>query len=229
MTSIAIARPDSGSCDVFLAEPATPSANGPGLVVIQEWWGVNDQIKGVVNAYAAQGYRVIVPDLYRGKLGLNAEEAEHLMTNLNFADAASQDIRGAIQYLKATGSSKVGVVGYCMGGALTLLSAVFVPEVDAAVTFYGFPPLEYVDASKITAPVMGHFATEDAFFPIAMVDVLEQKLTQAGVTHTIHRYHAQHAFANETNINKPIPIEYDATAAATAWDRTLEFLRLNLA
>lgn len=76
---------------------------------------------------------------------------------------------------------------------------------------------------------MGHFATEDAFFPIAMVDALEAKLRQAGVTHTIYRYHAQHAFANETNVNKPIPIEFDATAAAKAWERTLAFLRLHLA
>jgi carboxymethylenebutenolidase len=226
MQSIAITRPDGATCNAFYAEPASP-AGAPGLVVIQEWWGINEQIKGVAEQYAAAGFRVVVPDLYRGKLGLDAAEAEHLMKDLNFADAAGQDIRGAVQFLKRTGT-KVGVTGYCMGGALTLLAAVFVPEVDAAVTWYGFPPLEYVDASKITAPIMGHFATEDAFFPIAMVDQLEEKFTQAGVTHTIHRYHAKHAFANETNVDKPIPIEYDATAAATAWDRTLEFLRRNL-
>jgi len=227
MTSITIQRPDGGTCNAFSAEPAN-AAGAPGLVVIQEWWGVNDQIKGVAEKYAAAGFRTVVPDLYRGKLGLDAKEAEHLMTNLNFADAASQDIRGAVQYLKTTGA-KVGVSGYCMGGALALLSAVFVPEVDAVVTWYGFPPLEYVDATKIKAPLMGHFATEDAFFPIAMVDTLEEKLTGAGVTHTMHRYHAKHAFANETNVGKPIPIEYDSTAAATAWDRTVAFLRQNLA
>jgi carboxymethylenebutenolidase len=170
-----------------------------------------------------------VPDLYRGELGVSAEEAEHLMKGLNFAEAASQDIRGAVQHLKATGSPRVGVSGYCMGGALALLTAVFVPEVDAVVAWYGFPPLDYIDASRITAPVMGHFATEDAFFPIGNVDLLEEKFTAAGVTHTLHRYHAKHAFANETNIDKPIPLEYDATAAATAWDRTLEFLRRHLA
>jgi len=227
MRSVTLTRPDGGTCSALYAEPINP-ANAPGLVVIQEWWGLNDQIKGVAEQYAAAGFRTLVPDLYRGKVGLDASEAEHLMTGLNFADAASQDIRGAVQYLKSAGT-KVGVVGYCMGGALTLLSAVFVPEVDAAVTWYGFPPIEYVDATKIKAPVMGHFATEDAFFPIAMVDVLEEKFKQAGVTHTIHRYHAKHAFGNETNVNKPIPVEYDATAAATALDRTLAFLRHNLA
>jgi len=83
---------------------------------------------------ATAGYRALVPDLYRGKVALEANEAEQLMTNLNFADAANQDVRGAAQYLKASGSAKVGVTGFCMGGALTLLSAVKIPEADAAVT-----------------------------------------------------------------------------------------------
>jgi carboxymethylenebutenolidase len=228
MTSIIIRRPDGAECAALAVEPGAPPG-APGLVLIQEWWGINDQIKGVAEQYAAAGFRIVMPDLYRGKVGLDAHEAEHLMTNLNFADAASQDIRGAVQHLKATGSTKVGVCGYCMGGALALLAAVFVPEADAIVTWYGFPPLEYIDASRITAPLMGHFATDDAFFPIAAVDTLESMLAKAGVQHTIHRYHAKHAFANETNIGKPIPIEYDAEAAATANDRTIEFLRRYLA
>jgi carboxymethylenebutenolidase len=228
MTSITIRRPDGADCTALAVEPAQPTG-APGLVLIQEWWGINDQIKGVADQYAAAGFRVLMPDLYRGKVGLDANEAEHLMANLSFADAASQDIRGAVQHLKATGSTKVGVCGYCMGGALALLAAVLVPEADAIVSWYGFPPLEYINASRITAPVMGHFATEDAFFPITMVDTLEAALANAGVQHTIHRYQAKHAFANETNIDKPIPIEYDASAAALARERTLEFLRRRLA
>src|SRR5450631_4080584 len=150
-------RPDGGSVNGYLAEGA-PGVPAPGIVVIQEWWGLNDQIKGVADMLAAAGYRALVPDLYRGKVALEANEAEHLMTNLNFGDAAGQDVRGAVQYLKGSGSAKVGVTGFCMGGALTLLSAVNVPEADAAVTWDGYPPLEYVDASKITAPLMGHWA-----------------------------------------------------------------------
>ena len=226
MSHITFKRPDGKECSGFYVEPAAGS-RAPGLVVIQEWWGLNDQIKGVANRFAAQGYRVLVPDLYRGKVGLDAKEAEHLMGTLNFGDAAGQDVRGAVQHLKAT-SAKVGVTGYCMGGALTLLSAVFVPEADAAVAWYGFPPLEYIDASKITIPLMGHFATEDAFFPIAQVDELEKKLTAAGVQYTFHRYHAQHAFANETAVNSPIPTKYDKGAAETAWQRTLAFLGQHL-
>jgi len=226
MHSLTLTRPDGKTCEALYAEPSAP-AGAPGLVLIQEWWGVNDQIKGVAEQYAAAGFRVIIPDLYRGKVGLDHEEAEHLMKGLDFADAATQDIRAAVLHLRQS-STKVGVTGYCMGGALTLLTAVFVPDIDAAVVWYGFPPLEYVDASRIRTPILGHFAIDDAFFPIAMVDTLEEKLRQAGVTHTIYRYQAQHAFANETNVNKPIPVQYDAGAAALAWDRTLAFLHQHL-
>jgi carboxymethylenebutenolidase len=226
MPQITFKRPDGKDCSGFYAEPAA-GRQAPGVVIVQEWWGLNDQIKGVANRFAASGYRALVPDLYRGQLGLDAKEAEHLMTNLDFADAAGQDVRGAVQYLKAEGRD-VGVTGFCMGGALTLLSAVFVPEVDAAVTWYGLPPLEYIDASKIKAPLMGHFAIDDAFFPIQQVDALEEKLKQAGVPYTFHRYQTQHAFANENNVNSPLPIQYDETAAETAWQRTLEFFDAHL-
>lgn len=226
MSDITFTRPDGKDCSGFYVEP-TAGPRAPGLVVIQEWWGVNDQIKGVAERCAKNGYRVLVPDLYRGKVGLDAKEAEHLMGTLNFGDAAGQDVRGAVQHLKQA-SAQVGVTGFCMGGALTLLSAVFVPEADAAVAWYGFPPLEYIDATKITAPLMGHFATEDAFFPIAQVDDLEKKLKAAGVRYTFHRYDAQHAFANETNVNRPIPVKYDANAAETAWQRTLAFFGQHL-
>jgi len=221
MSQITFKRPDVTDCSGYSVEPAA-GTHAPAIVIIQEWWGLNDQIKGVADTLAAHGYRALVPDLYRGQVGLDAKEAEHLMNNLNFAEAAGQDIRGAVQHLKRT-SSKVGVMGFCMGGALTLLASVFVPEGDAFVTFYGFPPLDYIDATKIKAPLMGHFATRDAFFPIAQVDALEAKLKEAGVSFTFHRYDAQHAFANENNVNSPLPLEYDASAADTAMQRTLSF------
>jgi len=225
---ISFKRPDGSSVQGYLAEPKGGSA-APGMVVIQEWWGLNDQIKGVAEKLAAAGYRALVPDLYRGKVAVEANEAEHLMTNLNFGDAAGQDVRGAVQHLKASGSAKAGVTGFCMGGALTLLAAVNVPEADAAVCWYGFPPLEYIDASKIKAPLLGHFATEDVPFPIAKVDELEQKLRAANVRFEFHRYRAKHAFANETADSKKLPIvEYNAEAATLAWRRTMEFLDRHL-
>ncbi len=146
------------------------------------------------------------------------------MTGLNFGEAASQDIRGAVQFLKARGA-KVGVTGFCMGGALTILSLSMAPEADAGVVWYGYPPLEYVDASKISAPVMAHWAEQDQPFPIAAVDTLEEKLRAAGVDYTGHRYLAHHGFANETaqGPGRIALTQYDAAWAQVAWDRTLRF------
>ena len=220
---MSFARPDGKTVEGYLSEPASV-AGAPGIVVIQEWWGLNDQIRGVADRLASCGYRALVPDLYRGKATVEAEEAHHLMTALNFADAASQDIRGAVNHLKTAGT-KVGVTGFCMGGALTLLSVAQAPEIDAAVIWYGFPPLEYIDATKITARLQGHWATQDAFFPIATVDQLESKLRAAQVNCDFHRYLAHHAFANETAVGPGrIPgTQYDAVWSQRAWDRSLRF------
>jgi carboxymethylenebutenolidase len=220
-------RPDGKSVSGYLAEPAQ-GAKAPGMVVIQEWWGLTDQIKGVADRLAKAGYRALVPDLYRGKIALEANEAKHLMEGLNFGDAAGQDIRGAVQYLKKD-SPKVGVTGFCMGGALTVLSAVNVPEADAEVIWYGYPPLQYVDASKIKAPLLGHWALHDQAFAISGVDELEKKLKAASVKYEFHRYDAKHAFANETADTKKLDmLKYDPKAAEQAWKRTMEFLDRNL-
>ena len=222
-TTITYPRPDGQTVQGYLAEPAVTSG-APAVVVIQEWWGLNDQIRGVAKRVAAAGYFALVPDLYRGKSTIAAEEAHHLMSALNFGDAAAQDIRGAVKYLKAR-SGKVGVTGFCMGGALTVLSLVMAPEADAGVAWYGLPPLDFVDASKIKAPMMGHWATQDGAFPIASVDPLEEKLRAAGVAYEGHRYLAQHGFANETAMGpRRLPItQYDPAWAQIAWDRTFRF------
>ena len=133
-STITFPRPDGQQVQGYLAEPKVASG-APGVVVIQEWWGLNDQIRGVAERLALAGYRALVPDLYRGKSTVEAEEAHHLMSALNFGDAAAQDVRGAAQLLKAA-SNKVGVTGYCMGGALTVLATTMAPEVDAAVVWY---------------------------------------------------------------------------------------------
>jgi len=222
-TTISYLRPDGKTVDGYLAEPKS-AVNALGIVVIQEWWGVNDQIRGVAERLATAGYRALVPDLYRGKSTVEAEEAHHLMTGLNFADAASQDIRGAVQFLKKNG--KVGVMGFCMGGALTLLAACMAPEIDATVVWYGCPPLEYIDATKIKAPLLGHWATQDEFFKIATIDQLEEKLRAASVGYDFHRYLAHHAFANETAVGprRIAQTQYDAVWSEQAWDRSFRFL-----
>ena len=222
-------RPDGQSVYGYLAEP-TDKTNAPGVVVIQEWWGLDSEVKAVADRLAKAGYRALVPDLYRGKLALEAKEAEHLMGDLNFGDAAGQDIRGAVQYLKATGSKKVAVTGFCMGGALTVLSACNIPELDATVVWYGYPPLDYVDAKSITKPMMAHWATHDEFFALSGVDQLEAKLSDAGTPYEFYRYDAKHAFANpKANSRGLPPLQYNEAAANLAWDRTMEFLKKNLA
>lgn len=225
---ITFQRPDGASVEAYVVEPANPK-NAPGVVVIQEWWGLDDEIKNVANRLAKAGYRALVPDLYRGKLALEANEAEHLMNDLNFGDAASQDIRGAVQYLKATGSAKVAVTGFCMGGALTVLSAGLVPECDGTVVWYGYPPLEYVDASAIKKPMLAHWALHDEFFSITGVDQLEAKLKAAGVTYDFQRYDTKHAFANPKSDSRGLPpLQYNSDAAELAWERTMTFLKNTL-
>jgi carboxymethylenebutenolidase len=225
--TVTFTRPDGASVNGYLAEPAG-NPNAPAMVVVQEWWGVDPEIKGVADKLASHGYRALVPDLYRGKLALEANEAQHLMEGLNFGEAAGQDIRGAVQFLKKE-SAKVGVTGFCMGGALTVLASVNVPEADAAVIWYGYPPLEYVDASRIRIPLLGHWALHDDAFPIAGVDALEAKLRSANVNFEFHRYDAKHAFANEAADRKNLPmLKHDAKAAELAWKRTFDFLAKHL-
>lgn len=225
---IVFQRPDGKSSNAYLTEPADIK-NAPGVVVIQEWWGLDDEIKSVADRLAKAGYRALVPDLYRGKLALEANEAEHLMSGLDFGDAASQDIRGAVQYLKSTGSSKVAVTGFCMGGALTVLSAGSVPECDATVVWYGYPPLECVDAQTIKKPLLAHWALHDDFFAISGVDQLEEKFKHAGVNYEFQRYDAKHAFANPKSDARGLPpLQYNPDAAKLAWDRTLDFLKIHL-
>jgi carboxymethylenebutenolidase len=223
-TMISFKRPDGKALQGWLAPAA--QAGGPGVVVIQEWWGLNDQIRGVAERLAQAGFTALVPDLYRGKQTVEEEEANHLMQGLDFGDAATQDVRGAVQHLKAQGAPRVACIGFCMGGAVSLLAACNSPELDAVVTWYGLPPLEYIDATKLKLPVLGHWATQDEFFPIATVDQLEAKLKEAKVDFTFHRYLARHGFGNEAAVGEGriSRTQYDRVWGARAWDRTFAFL-----
>ena len=213
-------RPDGNDCNGYLASPAA-GEQGPGVVVIQEWWGLNDQIKGVADRFAALGYRALVPDLYKGKVALDVAEANHLMTNLNFGDAATQDVRGATQYLKQS-SPKVGVVGFCMGGALTVLAAMYVKESNACSSWYGFPPEQAGDVKTITTPLQLHFAEQDQSFSPEGARGLEAKLKEGKVPFESYWYNAGHAFFNEKGPN------YNAESAKLAWDRTVAFFAKHL-
>jgi carboxymethylenebutenolidase len=220
--TIQFKRPDGKTCPGYLAA-SEEDATLPGFVVIQEWWGLNEQIKKTADRLAEAGYRALVPDLYRGKLAKASDEASHMMASLNFADAAEQDIRGAVQYLKQT-SKKVAVGGFCMGGALTLLAAGRVPEMDAGACFYGMPPAEALDPKTLKIPLIFHFATHDDWCTPAKVNELEAALKQSKSKFELYSYNAHHAFMNESR-----PEVYDAQSAKTAWDRTLKFLKQALA
>ncbi|MEJ2163991.1 MAG: dienelactone hydrolase family protein [Desulfobacterales bacterium] len=218
---ITFRRPDGRECSGYFAA-AGQGEGAPGMVVIQEWWGLNEQIKGVAKRLTEAGFQALVPDLYRGKVTLEAAEAEHLMEGLDFRDAAAQDIRGAVQYLKSK-TSKAGVIGFCMGGVLSILAAVYVKEADAAVSWYGLPPEGSADTGMIKIPVQGHFALKDQFFTPAQVDELEASFKSGQIDYEIYRYAADHAFGNETGDH------YDPAAAKLAWRRTLDFLKRHLA
>jgi carboxymethylenebutenolidase len=215
-------RPDGKTCPGYLATPKAGSG-APGFVVIQEWWGLNEQIKKTGDRLAEAGYRALVPDLFRGKIAKGADEASHMMANLNFPDAAAQDIRGAVQHLKQS-SKKAAVGGFCMGGALTILAAVNVPEMDAGACFYGIPPLQADAIKKIGIPLILHFANQDDWCTPAKVNELEAALKQSKSKFELYRYDARHAFMNEAR-----PEVYDPAGAKLAWDRTLAFLEKVLA
>ncbi|HLF59340.1 MAG TPA: dienelactone hydrolase family protein [Alphaproteobacteria bacterium] len=216
---IEFARPDGGRTKGYLSSAGTGK---PGIVVIQEWWGLNDQICGVADRFARAGITALAPDLFAGRVTAKADEASHLMNGLDFPAATHQDIRGAARHLKNLGG-KVAVMGFCMGGALTLAAAVHVREIDAAVCFYGIPPKDFADPAKIRVPFQAHFAKHDDWCTPAAVNELEAALKKSGVTYEIHRYDAKHAFCNERNEGA-----YDAASANLAWERTMKFLAAQL-
>jgi carboxymethylenebutenolidase len=225
--TIEFTRPDGKKAPGYYSAPANAS-HAPGVVMLEEWWGVTDHIKKTADALASAGFRVLVPDLYRGRTAAVGDEATHLMQGLDFGDAANQDARGAAQYLTSTGSKSVGVIGFCMGGALTMLCAMYAPEFSAAVDYYGFPPPEAGDPGQIKIPFQGHWAMRDAFFPIARVDQIEDRFKEARVPYEFHRYDAEHAFHNPNQPGHAGLGHYNETYAESSWQRSIDFLKKHL-
>jgi carboxymethylenebutenolidase len=213
----------------YLATPA--GGSGPGLIVLQEWWGLSPELKAMCDKLAGEGFVALAPDLYHGELAGHTEmdKAAQLMTNLP-PDRAARDMGGAVDYLlglDATTGSSVGVTGYCMGGMLSLvLAAQQGDKIGAVVPYYGFPQGDAEpDWSGLTAPVLGHMAENDDFFPPAAATALEEKLRGLGKDATIHVYPGTgHAFASGHNALGTANEE----AAALAWSRSMDFLRQHL-
>jgi len=189
------------------------------IVVIHEWWGINANIEAVCERIANAGYTALAPDLYHGTTAKNPEQANELMSSLNF-ERAVEEIRAAARHLQNEGATEVHVLGFCMGGALTLLTALHATEFKKAVCFYGIPAKAAGDLSQIQIPVLAHFANRDDWCTPTSVDELQGDFFKGGVPAEIHRYDAAHAFANEKRTEV-----YDAAAAGLAWGRTFDFLK----
>jgi carboxymethylenebutenolidase len=218
---IEFARPDGQKTPGYVEMPVA-GKNAPAVVVVEEWWGLNDQIKGTADRLAKAGYRALVPDLFRGKLAKNRDEAVHMMDTLDWKGAVL-DILGAAQHLKSFSPGKVAVMGFCMGGALTILSGIQAPELDAGVCFYGIPPANAADPSKIRVPMQFHFAEKDDWCDHPTVAKLEDAMKRGKVSYELHWYQADHAFMNDAR-----PEVYEPKAATLAWDRALKFLAAHL-
>ena len=209
----------------YVAMPS--SGSGPGVVVIQEWWGLVPHIRDVCDRFAAAGFVALAPDLYRGKQVSEPDEAGKEMMALQL-DRAAQDMSGAVDEVKRRSSGdKVGVVGFCMGGGLALVLATQRSDVvDACVAFYGLIPWPEAqpDFSKLSGAVLAHVAGDDEYFSPEAARALEEQLHELGKTAEFHVYEgADHAFFNDTR-----PEVYDAGASATAWTRTIDFLHTRL-
>lgn len=220
---------NGGTANGYLASPA--SGKGPGVIVIQEWWGLNDQIKGVADMFAREGFNALAPDFYHGKGAKIDEpnEAQKLMMEFSQAGTAAKDARGAAQYLAkhpATSSKRVGVIGFCMGGGLALLTGAEAPGlIGAVVDCYGVGGNLPEHAPKIKAPVLGIFAGKDHMANAEAVAGLEKALADAGVRFEKKVYaEADHAFLNEQRRDVHRPDD-----AKDAWGRILPFLRKHLA
>ena len=213
------------TCEGYLSLP--PKGSGPGLIVVQEWWGLVDHIKTLCDRFAAEGFVALAPDLYHGERTTSPDQAGKLLMALNIAQAG-KDMHGAAAYLRAQGAVKpkrVGILGFCMGGQLALFAGQEYPEaIDAVVDFYGIHPKVEIVPGRVKVPVLGHFATRDKGTPPAAAHELAAAVKKSGGSFEVYEYEADHAFFNDAR-----PQVYDAAASTLAFSRTLTFLRKALA
>lgn len=213
---------NGGTCEGYYAP-----ADGPGVLVIQEWWGLVPHIQDVADRFAAAGFAALAPDLYHGQSSTEPDGAGKLMMAMNLAQAG-KDMSGAIDFLQQqTGREHVGVVGFCMGGGLALVVATQRPDAVAAVApFYGLIPWPDAqpDWSALTAKVRGQYAGKDEFFTAELAAALETQLRDLGkdASITVHP-NSEHAFFNDSR-----PEVHDAEASAAAWEDTLDLFRTTL-
>ena len=210
----------------YLAYPASAEGGLPAVLVFHEWWGLNDNIKKMADQLAGEGYVALAADLYGGQVATQPEAARSLMEQaMKDKDAVGQNLRQAHAYLKEQiKATRVGTIGWCFGGGVSLRAALTVPDgVDATVIYYGFVSTDPADLKPLKAPVLGLFGGADGGIPVETVKAFEAALKGLGKPVEIHIYEgADHAFANPSGGN------YKADAAADAWQRSLAFLAEHL-
>lgn len=208
----------------YLAIPS--SGSGPGVIVLQEWWGLVPHIEDICDRFAAEGFVALAPDLYQGESTKDPSDAATLMQALNISKTETILRKTCLTLLAhdAVTSEKVGVVGFCMGGQLAMLAATTNPVIGAAVNFYGIHPAVQPVFRDLQCPLRGFFAERDGSASPAVVAALDEELTLLGKPHVFKTYpDTDHAFFNDTR-----PTVYNAAAAADAWGEMLEFFRANL-
>jgi carboxymethylenebutenolidase len=213
---------NGGTTTGYLATPA--SGQGPGVLVIQEWWGLVGHIKKVCDRFAAEGFSALAPDMYHGQTASEPDGAGKLFMALNIGQA-EKDLRGAARYLaQHSSTAKLGAVGFCMGGQLALFAGTLNPSVGAVVNFYGIHPNVKPDYSKLAGPVLGLFAEKDGFVTPQVAKDTDAAIKKAGQQSEINIYPSvDHGFFNDER-----PDVYNKAAADDAWRRTLAHFRQNL-
>lgn len=210
----------------YFAVPAGVTEPLPGVVMIHEWWGLNDNVRAMANRLAAEGYMVLAVDLYGGEVAATPAEArQQMLTVVQDPDAARENIRQALEFLNVAGAPKIASLGWCFGGGWSLNTAMDFPDlVDASVIYYGQVTADEGRLGRIDDPLLGLFAADDRGIPVDSVNEFEAALTRLDKQHEIHIYPGVgHAFANPTGRN------YDAGSAEDAWAKTLAFLGEQLA
>ena len=207
----------------YLATPAP--GKGPGVLVIQEWWGLVPHIKNVCDRFAAEGFSALAPDMYHGKTASEPDEAGKLFMALHIGQA-EKDLAGAAKHLAGHSSTpRLGAVGFCMGGQLALFAGCIEPNIGAVVDFYGIHPNVKPDYGRLAGPVLGLFAEKDAFVAPKTAREVEAAVKKAGKTVEIHVYPGvDHGFFNDERADV-----YNKAAAEDAWKRTLAHFRAHLA
>lgn len=221
---VVYATVDGNKVTGYLATPEDGGEDNPGIIVIHEWWGLNDNIRMMTDKLAGEGYTALAVDLYNGNVAESPENAKKYMSSVN-QDAATDNISQAYKYLaEEQDADDVGVIGWCFGGGWSLRAALSHPDkIDATVIYYGQLVTDTEQLEKLDMPVLGIFGAEDESIPPEQVNKFESALNEADVTNSIHIYEkAGHAFAN------PSGTRYVEDAAEDAWQKTIAFLEEHL-